>query len=55
MLRTLDDYLTFISLILITVFSLRFCIGSMINRNKETDTLNSRHTFLMNYLNNEEE
>lgn len=55
MIRTLNDLISLISLIIIAFLTIRFFVGSLIGNNNEKNTRRSRIKLLADYINNEEE
>lgn len=55
MIKTLNDLVSVIALIIITFVSFRLFIGSLFKNSNETATHSSRLEFLVDYINNEEE
>ena len=55
MLKTLNDFLSLIALLIITFLSLRIFIGSLFNKERTNESRISRFKFLKDYINNEED
>ena len=55
MIKTLNDALSLIALIIVTFLCLRIFVGSLVKNNDSQDTIFSRKEYLKEYLNNEEE
>lgn len=55
MLKTINDYISFGVLIILTIYSIRICIGAFISSNNQGETYRNRHEILNDYINNEED
>ena len=55
MLKNLNDYITFITLIGLTCYTIYFFLLSFTSINEDTDNERSRLALFRDYLNNEEE
>lgn len=57
MIKTLNDLLSLIALLIVTFLCLRIFVGSLIKKDNElsTDTMLTRKEYLKDYINNEED
>lgn len=55
MIKTLNDFISLIALLVITFLTLRFFIGSLISKQNENETHVNRLDYLSDYINNEED
>lgn len=55
MIKNLNDIISLIALIILTVLSIRLFIGSLFRNDEDQDSKLTRREILLDYLNNEEE
>lgn len=55
MIKTLNDLLSIVFIIIICYLTIKISLGSLINANKETATGSTRRKILINYTDNEDE
>ena len=54
MLNNISDYLSLVSLILMTVYALRICVSAFITTERD-ERISNRIDLIRDYINNEEE